>query len=212
MHRRMAQLQFVVFQAGSFASEQAARGLQIESVPAFVFLLGWHLGWPRRFEYRYGAMEVMAQGTDTVAAAVTIAGLVTLGVIALLRLTGRLDHRLPADIALILVLVSMVTSRVLSPQYFVWVAAIAAVCLLSKETVMRPVIVVLMPVAAVGQVLYPMHYNWLMSDDLAELSVHGARILLLLTATGWGLWRLLRPSDRVPEVRVVAVEQVSQTA
>ncbi len=198
--------------AGSFASEQAARGLQIESVPAFVFLLGWHLGWPRRFEYRYGAMEVMSQGTDTVAAAVTIAGLVTLGVIALLRLTGRLDHRLPADIALILVLVSMVTSRVLSPQYFVWVAAIAAVCLLSKETVMRPVIVVLMPVAAVGQVLYPMHYNWMMSDDLAELSVHGARILLLLTATGWGLWRLLRPSDRVPEVRVVAVEQVSQTA
>lgn len=198
--------------AGSFASEQAARGLQIESVPAFVFLLGWHLGWPRTFEYRYGAMEVLAQGTEIVAVAATVGGLITLAVITVLRLTGRLNDRLPADIALILVLVSMVMSRVLSPQYFVWVAAIAAVCLLSRRTVMRPVIVTLMPVAALGQVLYPMHYNWMMSDDLAELSVHGARILLLLIATGWGLWRLLRPSDRVPDVRVVAVEQVGQAA
>jgi hypothetical protein len=86
------------------------------------------------------------------------------------------------------------------------------VCLLSADTVMRPVIVILMQVAALGQVLYPMHYDWLMSSDWRELTVQSARVLLLLAATGWGLWRLLRRSDRVPDIGVETVEKVSQTA
>jgi len=198
--------------ASSFATQQAARGLQVESVPAWLFLIGWHFGWPRHFEYRYGAMEVMSNGTETVALIVTVAGFVALAGLALWRLAGRMDHRQPADIALVLVLVSMVTSRVLSPQYFIWVAAIAAVCLLSDKTVMRPVILVLMPVAAMGQVLYPMHYDWLMTDDLAQLMVQSVRIVALLVATCWGVWRLLRSGDRVAQVRVETVEKVGQSA
>ncbi len=196
----------------SFASEQAARGLQVESVPAWFFLVGWHFGWERHFEYRYGAMEVMANGTETVAVIATAIGFVAMAGIALLRLLGRLDTRLPADIALVIVLVSMITSRVLSPQYFVWVGAIAAVCLLSPQTVMRPVIVLLMPVAALGQVLYPMHYNWLMSDDWQQLMVQTVRVLLVVAATVWGVWRLLRRGDGVVDVGVQTVEKVSQTA
>lgn len=198
--------------ASSFASEQAARGLQVESVPAWLFLMGWHFGWERHFEYRYGAMEVMAHGTETVAMIATGIGVLALAGLVLMRLFGRLDARLPADIAMVLVLVSMATSRVLSPQYFIWVGAIAAVCLLSTRTVMRPVIVLLMPVAALGQVLYPMHYNWLMSNDWQELMVQTVRVVLLIAATGWGLWRLLRRSDGVPDVRVETVEKVSQSA
>jgi hypothetical protein len=198
--------------AGSFASQQAARGLQIESVPALVFLVGWHLGWPRTFEYRYGAMEVMAQATQTVALIATAVGFASLAALAIWRLLGRLDARLPADIALVVVLLSMATSRVLSPQYLVWVAAIAAVCMLSRDTVMRPVIVLLMPVAALGQLLYPMHYNWLMSDDAGELLVQVARIVLLLTATGVAVWRLLRTGDRMPQVGVQSVEKIGQAA
>ncbi len=198
--------------AASFATEQRARGLQLESVPAWLFLIGHHLGWPRHFEYRYGAMEVMAQGTEVVALAVTVLGVVTLGALALLRLVGRLDRCLPADIALVAVLVSMVTSRVLSPQYFIWVAAVSAVCLLSAATVMRPVIVTLMPVAALGQVLYPMHYNWLLSDGWNGVAIQTVRVVLLVLATGWGFWRLLHPGDRVGEVGVDALEEVRQPA
>jgi hypothetical protein len=197
---------------GSFATEQAARGLQIESVPAWLFLIGWHFGWERHFEYRYGAMEVMANGTETVALIATVIGFVGIAGLALLRLLGRLDAHLPADIALVIVLISMTTSRVLSPQYFIWVAAIAAVCLLSPQTVMRPVIVLLMPVAALGQVLYPMHYDWLLSNDWQELLVQTARVGLVVTATLWGVWRLLRRPDPVANVRVETVEKVGQTA
>lgn len=102
--------------AGSFASEQRARGLQVESVPAWLFLIGHHLGLERTFVYRYGAMEVQATGTAAVAAAITAVAVVGLGFLVWLRLTGRLDDVAPADIALVLVLVSMVTSRVLSPN------------------------------------------------------------------------------------------------
>jgi hypothetical protein len=197
--------------AASFASEQRARGLQIESVPAWFFLIAHHLGWERTFVYRYGAMEVSAPGVEAVAVAITVLGLLGLGLLAVLRFTGRFDNAIPADIALVVVLFSMITSRVLSPQYLVWVAAIAAVCLLDPATRMRPVIILLMPVAALGQILYPMHYNWLMSDEWNGLAIQSARIVLLVAATGWGLLRLI-DSRRRHEVGVAPLEQVGQPA
>ena len=55
-----------------------------------------------------------------------------------------------------------------------------------SRTLIWPVIVVLMPVAAFGQVLYPMHYDWLLSDGLSGLALQSMRITLLLIATIWG--------------------------
>ena len=196
--------------AASFASEQRARGLQIESLPALPFLVGHHLGLERDFIYRYGAMEVQAPGTTTVAAAITLIAAAGLAFLAWARLTGRLDHARPADIALVVVLFSMVTSRVLSPQYLIWVAAVASVCLLDEHTRMRPVIVTLMPVAALGQILYPMHYDWLLSDGLSGLALQTLRLLLLVAATAWAGLRLF--SQAADPVRVEPVEQVRQTA
>jgi hypothetical protein len=197
--------------AASFASEQKARGLQIESVPAWFFLVAHHLGWERTFVYRYGAMEVSAPGVEAVALAITVLGAIGLVALAILRLTGRFDRANPADIGLVVVLFSMITSRVLSPQYLIWVAAIAAVCLLDPTTRMRPVIIMLMPVAALGQILYPMHYNWLMSDEWNGLALQSARILLLVVATAWGLLRLL-DTGRRREVGVTSLEHVGQPA
>ena len=197
--------------AASFASEQKARGLQIESVPAWFFLVAHHLGWERTFMYRYGAMEVSAPGVEAVALAITVLGAIGLVALAILRLTGRFDRANPADIGLVVVLFSMITSRVLSPQYLIWVAAIAAVCLLDPTTRMRPVIIMLMPVAALGQILYPMHYNWLMSDEWNGLALQSARILLLVVATAWGLLRLL-DTGRRREVGVTSLEHVGQPA
>lgn len=197
--------------AGSFAAEQRARGLQVESVPAWGFLVAHHLGWTRHFAYQYGAMEVIAPGVAVVALLVTVATVLGLAALAVLRWSGRLDHAAPADVALVVVLFSMITSRVLSPQYLVWLAAIAAVCLLSPATRMRPVIVLLLPVAALGQVLYPMHYDWLLSEGLTGLVLQSIRILLLVAATALGFVRLRRPG-RPAEIGVDPVEQVGQPA
>lgn len=195
--------------AGSFASGQRSRGLQVESVPAWFFLVAHHLGWSRRYEYRYGAIEVIAPGTQLVATIVAVATVAGLLVVFALRLTGRLDCAAPADIALVVLLFSMVTSRVLSPQYLVWVAAVAAVCLLDPRTVMRPIVLVLAPIPVLGQILYPMRYEWLVSDGLTGLVMQSVRILALLVATFWAASRLLR-ADRVCDVRVDAVEHVRE--
>lgn len=197
--------------AASFASEQKARGLQIESVPAWFFLVAHHLGWERTFVYRYGAMEVSAPGVEAAAVAIAVLGAIGLALLAILRFTGRFDRALPADVGLVVVLFSMITSRVLSPQYLIWVAAIAAVCLLDPATRMRPIIILLMPVAALGQILYPMHYNWLMSDELNGLALQSARIVALVVATGWGVLRLLHTGRR-GQVGVAPLEQVGQAA
>jgi hypothetical protein len=197
---------------GAFTSEQRARGLQVESVPAWFFLVAHHLGWNRDFVYRYGAMEVDAAGTEVAALVVTVVGILGLLGLALARLSGRLETALPADVALATVLVSIVTSRVLSPQYLVWVAAIAAVCLLDPRTRMTPVVLTLMGVAALGQVLYPMHYSLLLSDSLVGLGLQTIRMVLLLGATGWSLWRLFRKPPAPADIRVDPVEEVGQPA
>jgi hypothetical protein len=69
-----------------------------------------------------------------------------------------------------------------------------------------------MPIATLGQVLYPMHYNWLLSDEWNGLVLQSVRIVLLIAASGWGFWRLLRAGDRMPEVGIDTVEKVRQTA
>ena len=198
--------------ATSFAGEQRSRGLQLESVPAWIFLLAHQFGWPLRSEYRYGAMEVVAEGTQLVAAIVTALTAIGLLAMVILRLTGRLERAVPADVALIVVLFTMITSRVLSPQYLVWVAAIAAVCLLSDATRMRPVILLLLPVPLLGQILYPMRYDLLTTASPPGLLIQSIRVGLLIAATAWGAVRLLRGNSRVDHVRVDSVEQVSETA
>jgi hypothetical protein len=197
---------------GAFATQQRDRGLQVESVPAWLFLVAHHLGWERGFVYRFGAMEVEAAGTAVVAVVVTALGAAAMLALLWARLRGRLEQALPADVALVAVLLSMVTSRVLSPQYLVWVAAVAAVCLLDTGTQMRPVVPLLAAVAGLGQVLYPMHYEWLLSEGLLGLALQTARVLLLLVATAWAIRRLLWGLGVRSRVRVDTVEQVGQPA
>lgn len=196
--------------AGSFATEQRSRGLQLESVASWPFLVGKHLGWQVLVEYRYGAMEVLADGTQGVGAVVTIITVMGLLLAVLLRLTGRLDHAAPADIALVVLLFTVATSRVLSPQYFVWLAAVGAVCLLNPGTRMRPMLVLLIPVAVLGQVLYPVRYDWLTTFNPTGLSIQFVRVALLLTATIWGAVRLLRRQPGTDDVRVEPVEHVRE--
>lgn len=198
--------------SASFLTEQRSRGLQVESVPAWLFLVGQHLGHERTFTYRYGAMEVLSEGIGTVALISTAIGLAGLAWIGWLRLRGRLERFAAADVALVAVLVAMSTSRVLSPQYLIWVAAIGCVSLLDPHTVMRPVLALLIPVAAVGQLIYPMWYQLVLSDRLDGLALQTVRVGLLVAATVLGLWRLsVRPPAPSVDVRVGSLQQIGQS-
>ena len=175
----------------SFLGEQGARGLQVESVGALPFMVG-NVFTEVPTEFRFGAMEVDVPITIPLGLAITLAGFAVLGVLGVLRLLGRLETLGPADVALVALLVSMVTSRVLSPQYSVWVVGVAAVTFLDPASRMRRVVWLLVPSILVTQVIYPYGYGSFLNGDWWAVALQVIRVGLLVSATGIGLWIVLR--------------------
>jgi Glycosyltransferase family 87 len=133
-----------------FLAEQGGRGLQVESVAS----LPWHLreivtGEPPATLARFGTSEIASTPADVVADLLTLATLAVLVASAAWWAArtraiqnGRDDLADPAvsrDFVFVVVLLLVVTSRVLSPQYFVWLLGLAAIALTSdKSRIARP--------------------------------------------------------------------------
>lgn len=175
----------------SFLGEQGARGLQVESVGALPFMV-WNVVADVPTEFRFGAMEVDVPITIPMGLAITLGGFAVLAILGVLRLLGRLESSAPADVALVALLVSIVTSRVLSPQYDVWIVGVAAVTLLDTASRLRTVVWLLVPTLIVTQVVYPFAYGSFLNGDWWAVLLQVVRIGFLLAATGVGLWVILR--------------------
>ncbi|NQU37449.1 MAG: DUF2029 domain-containing protein, partial [Actinobacteria bacterium] len=183
----------------SFLSGQGQRGLQVESVGAIGYIWALMAGVDIDTALRFGSFEVNASGAGLIATVVTFIGFALIAAIGWLRLRGRLEDVPPADVALALVLILIVTSRVFSPQFMVWAAAIAAVALLSRRTMMRPVAGLILLVCLLGQVVYPLGYGALLRGGVAMGLVQTLRIAALVAATGWALWRIYQVATRRPD-------------
>ncbi len=176
----------------SFLTQQRDRGLQIESVGGLIFRIGQLAGLESGLAFRYGALEIDAPAANAVGLTVSLVGLVAIGVVVFARFRGRLELLQGADVALTVVLISIATSRVFSPQYLVWGIGITAVCLLNNQTMMRPIAAPLLATAAMGQVVYPVAYQSLREGGWVGTLAQTFRIGLLLTATIWAVWLILR--------------------
>jgi hypothetical protein len=105
-------------------------------------------------------MEFVGPHVQTVAACSLALTVVAFGLLALWRL--RAHHWTPAtpyDAAFAAVLLFTVTSRVISPQYMVWLIGLAAVCLTSRHTTQRPAALLVLAATAVSTVAYPALYE-----------------------------------------------------
>jgi hypothetical protein len=182
----------------SFISGQAERGLQIESVFALPFLLAGALGADVTIVYQYGAHEVVASGVQGVAAAAVATTLLLLGLVALQRLRGALEHLAAADVALAAVLFTVVTSRVFSGQYFVWLLGLAAVCLGDPTTRMRRTVGLVVASGAAAQLVYPWLYTALLEGHPVALAVQTLRVGLIVAATVSAVVVLVRRPDTQP--------------
>lgn len=193
----------------SFVGEQQSRGLQVESVAAWPFLVALGVGADIPQEFRFGAMEIDLPITITIGTIVTVAGLLLIAGLGLARLLGMLEGIPGADVVLTALLISMVTSRVLSPQYGVWVAGVAAVALLDRRTRLRPVIALLAISLLATQVIYPYGYGSLLTGQWWALGIHTVRIGTLVAATVWAvveIVRHLRPASLRPSEDPIAGE------
>ena len=179
----------------SFLTGQRDRGLQIESLAAWPFLVARALGAPVEVSYRYGAHEVEAAGVDLVARGATLATLVLLAVVAIQRLRGALEPLPGPDVALATVLFSVATSRVFSGQYFIWLLALAAVCLADPGSRMRRTIWLLIAAGLATHLVYPWLYSALLAGSPIAVLVQTVRVGLTLAATGTALVVLVHPGS-----------------
>ncbi len=177
----------------SFLSGQRDRGLQIESLAAWPFLVARLAGAPVEVVYRYGAHEIDAAGVDAVARGVVLLTLTLLGVVAVQRLRGVLDQVSGADVALATVLFTVATSRVFSGQYFIWLLALAAVTLGDPASRMRRTTALLIAAGVATQLVYPWLYSALLDGNPVAVAVQTVRVGLTLAATVTALGVILRP-------------------
>ncbi len=167
----------------SFLVGQQSRGLQIESFGALAFMIWNAIADPLLLEFRYGAVEVLAAGVNLVSLLITVVGFVFIGQVIFWRIKGKLEKVEPSLIALYLVMLSMVTSRVLSPQYMVWLFGLLAVCALATIQKFNLIFWLIAASAFAGQLIYPVFYYSYMSGELLALLIQILRLTTLLAAT-----------------------------
>ena len=118
--------------------------------------------------------------------------------LVVLRLCGRLESASPADVLLTAVLTLMCTSKVLSPQYNLWIVGLMAACAIQPHPTF-PTVVRLLAISTVcGHLLYPWLYIPFQQGAALAVMVHTVRIVTLVAATIL-MWRSVlsaRPTHR----------------
>lgn len=186
----------------SFIGGQRSRGLQIESIGALPYQI-WNAG-PSNVSsaFQFGAIEVVAQGTATVSLIITLIGILLLGILFYWKVFGKIESASPADVALLAILISIVTSRVLSPQYMVWVFGLLAVSAFKPQQNFNKILVLIFISAGIGQVIYPWWYISFQQGGTLAVAFHAVRILTLLWATviAWQNIRAVSQQNQSPKV------------
>ncbi|WP_226598903.1 glycosyltransferase family 87 protein [Streptomyces violascens] len=167
-----------------FARQQGGRGLQIESLGGTALQLAHLLtGHPGRVVYRYGAMEFTGPYVSALATlSLALTGLALCWLLFWRVRARRWTVAVPLDAALCAVLLFTVTSRVISPQYLIWLLGLAAACLTSRQTAQRPVARLLLPTAALSALAFPCLYDEVMAGSALGTGIMAARNTLLLAA------------------------------
>ena len=185
----------------SFLTNQKSRGIQVESVFASPFLVGKWFGWSGTIENtEFGAFEYRGTGVPAAGEAALLATAAGFAVLLLIRrrAAGRGGFPFPgmlADVGFAAVLVAVVTSRVLSPQYLVWLLGVAAVCLTRRATLMRTPAWLVLGAVSVTQLIFPLFYHSLRGGQIYSGLILLGRNAVLVTAAVLAL-RALVARDR----------------
>lgn len=183
--------------AFSFLGFQGARGIEIESLGALPFYLGSCTGlWHGRVAMHYGSLEFLGPYVRATGLGMIALTLLSLAFLLLWRLRNRVwTAAAAADAALTAVLLFTVTSRVISPQYAVWLLSGAAVCLTVPGTRMRAVAWMLAATAPLTFLEFPLYFGELVRRSVLGTTLISARDLLLLVAALVACVRLWRTAE-----------------
>nr|WP_255951030.1 glycosyltransferase 87 family protein [Streptomyces sp. ODS25] len=176
-----------------FLGAQRGRGTEVESLGALVFQVARHLGWAGEVRLNYGSIEFLGPYVAVVSGVAEGLSLVALAWLLVWRYAAR--ARPPgtlADAAFVAVLLFTTTSRVISPQYMVWLVGLAAVCLVRRAATMTGPAVLVLAATAVTTLEFPIWFGHVVAGDAFGILLLCLRNGLLVAATviaGVRLWR-----------------------
>ncbi|MEU9886668.1 glycosyltransferase family 87 protein [Sphaerisporangium sp. NPDC051011] len=176
-----------------FVTAQQDRGVEVESVWALGFHVARWFGWPGMVSYNYGSMELLGPYVDMVSRVSLGATLLGLCWLLYWRYRARTwSDATPYDAACAAVLIFVATSRVISPQYLVWLVGLAAACLTVRASTQRPVAVLVLAATAVTMVEFPELFEEVQQSTALGVTVLLVRNGLLVAAAVLACVRLWR--------------------
>ncbi|MFI5755357.1 glycosyltransferase 87 family protein [Streptomyces sp. NPDC051569] len=186
----------------AFLTFQRDRGTEIESLGGLVFQVARHTGWQGRVLLHYGSVEFLGPYVPLVSAAALGLSLLALCWLLLWRLRARaFTAGTPCDAAFAAVLLFTTTSRVISPQYLLWLVGLAAVCLTLRTSRMaRPALLVL-AATAVTLLEFPLLFTHVVIGDPLGVLLLAVRNGLLVAAALTACHRLWRRTVSGPRSR-----------
>ncbi|MFF8730880.1 glycosyltransferase 87 family protein [Streptomyces sp. NPDC015171] len=193
-------LLFAVSMPGAFAflTFQRDRGTEVESLGALVFHVARHFGWHGEVLLNYGSIEFLGPYVDQVSTAALALTGAAFGWLLLWRLRARSlgDPHTLADAALTAVLLFTVTSRVISPQYLVWLIGLAAVCLSHRASRMGAPALMVVGASFVTVLEFPLGFSHVVLSDwygVALLAVRNGLLVAAAVLAARRLWRSTVP-------------------
>ena len=180
----------------SFLRYHELRGLQIESVPAGLLMLGHIFGSGRvGVIENFGALHLLSPASAAVVPFLFpsfVVGLSAVVLLAFARLRReRIETTQPCDetlvgYALASLLVFMLTNKVLSPQFLIWLLPFVALLPISQFGLALAATVLTI-------VIFPFNYDGLIGREAPIVSLLNVRNLVLAGLAASVLWRL-RPN------------------
>jgi hypothetical protein len=187
---------FLAFTHGAFdfLTQQKERGIEIESVAALPFHLARYAGlWHGTDQFNYGSFEFLGPYVHPVAQLAMAITVLPFAWLVWWRIKARFFSTATLyDSAFTAVLIFITTSRVISPQYMIWLLGLGGLCLTTRSTVQRfPVLLVL--IACAFTVLeFPIGFGHVFNSDLLGIVLILARNGLLVAASVSACRRLWR--------------------
>ncbi|CAM5230782.1 hypothetical protein SALBM135S_08318 [Streptomyces alboniger] len=199
-------LGFLVAMPGAlaFLTFQRDRGTEVESLGALVLHVGRHLGWPGEVRLNYGSVEFLGPGVPLVSTAAQALTLAAFGWLLVWRLRARARSAATlADAAFAAVLLFTATSRVISPQYMLWLVGIAAVCAAFRASRMELPVRLVLAATFVTFLEFPVWFSHVVASDplgVALLLLRNGLLVAAALLACRNLWRqgVSEPRDRPP--------------
>lgn len=183
----------------AFLGFQRDRGTEVESLGALVFHVARQFGWQGRVELNYGSLEFLGPHVPLVSTLALGLSIVAFGWLVVWRLLAR-DFAVstPADAAFTAVLLFTTTSRVISPQYMLWLVGLAAVCLVFRSGRMGLPAVLVLVATGVTQLEFPLGFIHVVTSDAQGVTLMFVRNGLLVAATLIAARRLWKETVPAP--------------